>query len=168
MTAAAPRFDEPGTVIRPISERDLLNAPALDLIECLSKKEQVEMPVTHYFQDQVGLREIFMPKGTIVVGHVHKYAHWNIVLTGKAEIVVEGREMVVEAPAVFFSNAGAQKALHILEDMRFITVHANPTNEADPVRFEESIINVTPAFLEAKGDLTIDQFRHKLAQKQIL
>ena len=42
-----------------------------------------ECPVTHRFSDGCYLREILMPKGTLIVGKVHGTQHFNIIISGK-------------------------------------------------------------------------------------
>lgn len=84
---------------------------------------QVPMPLTHLFAPGVYLRVIDMPKGTFVIGHEHKTEHFNIVLSGRARVLVDGVATEIKAPALFVSKAGVRKILEILEDMRWVTVH---------------------------------------------
>lgn len=81
------------------------------------------LPLTHTFSDGVYAREIFMPKGQIVVGHVHNTRHLNIVSTGKARVYSEGTITEIVAPYTFESNKGARKVLYIEEDMFWTTIH---------------------------------------------
>lgn len=115
------------------------------------------MPVTHRFSPGVYCREIFMPGGTYVVGHVHKTRHQNIVLTGRALVTIDGVQTEIVAPFIFESDAGAQKLLHVLEDMRWLTVHANPDNITDIPTIEDLIFDLPPE-VKSSG-LELDQFR---------
>lgn len=147
-----------------IATNDVLANPVLrpDALSLLGLREmpQREMPVTHRLQDGVYIREIFMPADTYVLGYVHKTHHFNIVLSGKARVAMNGGEVVeVKAGDVFDSGPGVQKWLHILEDMRWMTVHKNPENEQDITKIEEAIVEMDPALHEGKGSLTIDDFR---------
>ena len=87
-----------------------------------------------------------MPSGTMVVGHVHKTEHFNIVLTGRAVVYCEGMTSKVEAPCMFKSGAGAQKVLYIQEDMRWMTVH--PTQETDVERLEDMLVDKSVTCLQ--------------------
>ncbi len=102
-------------------------APTLEKIESIESRclelPQIEMPVTHKFSDGVYYREIFMPKGTFVIGHQHKTRHFNVVLTGKASVLCDGKVMDIVAPMTFESDAGVRKILYIHEDMKWATIH---------------------------------------------
>ena len=129
-------------------------------IEELRQFRQVDMPLTHRFQDGVYIREILMPKGAIVVGHVHKTRHQNIVLTGRAMVSMNGGPCkTVKAGDVFESEAGVQKWLYIEEDCRWLTIHANPANLQDVAFIEERLVELSPEYLAEKGERTLDQFR---------
>lgn len=134
------------------------------LVEVLRHLPQREMPVTHRFSPGVYLREIFMPADTIVIGHVHKTCHFNVILSGRAIVDMGGTEQIIGAGDVFESGAGVQKCLYILEDCRWVTIHANPSNERDVVKIEESLVSLDPDYLQAKGPLTLDEFRHSLVK----
>lgn len=97
--------------------------------------DQVEMPVLHDFSPGLYLRSIFMPAGTFVIGKTHKTEHFNIVLSGVANVMIDGHIERIEAPSVFKSGAGVKKVLYILEDMVWMTTH--PTDETDLKKLEE-------------------------------
>ena len=97
------------------------------------------LPLTHRFSDGIYIREIFMPKGMIVVGHVHNTKHMNIVLTGKAKVWDGESVKDITAPYTFESNSGIRKVLYIEEDMIWQTIHV--TNETDIFELEEVLID---------------------------
>lgn len=109
---------------------------------------QIGMPLTHRFAPGVYLREIFMPAGTFVIGHEHKTEHFNIVLTGRARVLVDGVVREVGAGEVFVSKPGVRKVLYILENMRWQTVH--PTDETDISKLEELLIIKSPSFIRSE------------------
>lgn len=123
--------------------------PACQQIEAIEKEllelPQVECPVTHHFQPGCYCREIFMPAGTFVLGHEHKTEHQNIILSGCARVWIAGGMEILSAPMVFSSKPGVRKLLHILEDMRWLTVH--PTTETDEGKLRELLIVQSPAFV---------------------
>lgn len=120
---------------------------------------QVECPLVHHFSPGIYAREIFMPAGTFIIGHKHKTQHLNIILSGKAAVLMDGEVHYVEAPAVIESKPGVQKVLLIEEDMRWMTIHANPTECRDVVQLEEEAIELDEETLRLKGKMTTDQFR---------
>lgn len=131
------------------------------IVEVLKQCEQPQMPVTHRFSPGIYCREIFMPAlpggGTYVVGHIHKTKHQNIVLTGRAFVTIDGVCTEIVAPFVFESDAGAQKLLHVVEDMRWLTVHANPDNITDIPTIENMIFDLPEEIREA--GIPLDDFR---------
>lgn len=132
-----------------------------EIVDVLSQCEQPEMPVTHRFSPGIYCREIFMPAlpggGTYVVGHIHKTQHQNIVLSGRAYVTIDGVSVEIVAPFVFESAAGAQKLLHVVEDMRWVTVHANPDNITDIPTLENMIFDL-PEEIRSAG-IPLDDFR---------
>ena len=115
-------------------EAELLNFP------------QVDCPVTNHFAPDVYAREIFMPAGSIVIGHKHKTEHFNIVLSGSANVMCDDKIEYIEAPSIFVSKPGVRKVLYILEDMRWVTIH--PTKETDMDKLEEICIEKSDSWKE--------------------
>lgn len=112
---------------------------------CLPLK-QVDCPLVHRFAPGVYMREILMPAGLFIIGQQHKTEHWNIVLTGRATVLIDGVRHEIAAPAVIKSSPGVRKVLLIHEDMRWLTVH--PTEETNVEKLEAALIVKSPAFLE--------------------
>lgn len=99
-----------------------------------------DLPLTHNFSDGVYVREIFMPKGMFVVGHVHKTKHLNIVQTGEAMVWMNGEVKKIKAPFTFESDVGVRKVLYILDDMFWSTVHV--TEETDLEKLKGELIDL--------------------------
>lgn len=128
-----------------------------DLIHLVDQVPQLEIPVTHYFSPGIYMREITMPAGMTGVGHVHRHRHQNIALTGKALVTCDGITMAVQAPFVFESQPGAQKAFQVIEDLRWITIHSNPDDITDIVEIERLIFELPPEMVEAA--IPVDEYR---------
>lgn len=124
-------------------ERALLEAP------------QVDCPVTHRFAPGLYIREIFVPAGAVIVGHEHKAETLNILLQGAALVAHDGKVEEMVAPLTFNSAPGVRKAAVVLDDMVWINVHPNPTNETDPAKLEEMFIVKSDAFLEVQRQLEL-------------
>ena len=110
------------------------------------KMEQVVCPLVHKFAKGMYLREIFMPAGSLIIGHEHTTEHFNIVLSGKARVMINGEVQDIIAPCTFVSKPGVRKVLVILEDMRWATAHV--TDETDVGKLEEMLIIRSAAFDE--------------------
>jgi len=98
-------------------------------------------PTHHDFFDGMYMREIFMPKGTLVVSKIHKTNHPYFVMTGKCKVLTENGVETITAPYVGGTVAGTQRILYMLEDTNWLTVHA--TEETDLEKIEEQIIAKT-------------------------
>ena len=113
--------------------------------------EQVDTPLTHRFAPGVYLREIFMPADTIVIGHKHKTKHFNIILEGSAQVMMDGEMYHLGPGCTFTSEPGVRKVLHVLEDMRWQTVH--PTDEVEIETLEDMLIEKSETWLEREKEL---------------
>jgi quercetin dioxygenase-like cupin family protein len=99
---------------------------------------QVALPLEHGFAPGVYARKLFIPKGTVLTGKIHKYAHWNIVLQGHIEVMTERGVQHIRAPAMFVSPPGTKRAGFAHEDTVWVTMH--PTNETDPETIERDVV----------------------------
>jgi len=94
-------------------------------------------PLKEWFADGIYMREIFMPKGTIIMGKIHKYEHPNFVMQGEVVSQTPEGEKVIKAPCFFISKPGTQRLLLIKEDTIWITAHKNFDNLKDRDLLEE-------------------------------
>lgn len=132
-----------------------------DLIAIVDQVPQLEIPVTHTFIPEKAeyWREITMPAGTTGVGHIHRHRHLNIALTGHALVTYDGKTVEVIAPAIFYSEPGAQKAFQVLKDLRWVTIHENPNGwtKETIVEMEREIFELPPEMVEA--NIPVDEYR---------
>jgi quercetin dioxygenase-like cupin family protein len=130
-----------------------------DLIALVDQVPQLEIPVTHTFIKGEYWREITMPAGMTGVGHIHKHRHLNIALSGHALVTWDGQTQEVKAPAIFYSEPGAQKAFQVFEDLRWVTIHENPNGwgPENIVEIEREIFELPSEMVEAA--IPIDEYR---------
>ena len=119
----------------------------LDFQEILAKHPDAVLgdadicPLTHKFTDGIYVREIFIPKGTYIVGKIHKHEHPNFLMRGTVEVVTEGGGLeTLTGPMSIISPAGTKRALKALTDLVWITVHHNPTNTQNLEELEQIVI----------------------------
>jgi hypothetical protein len=124
--------------------------PKLEKLEAwlLTRPVQAEYELTHSFGPGVYMREILMLKDTMLIGHEHKLEHFNIVLSGKALVLMDGKVEEIVGPCYFKSGPGVRKVLYILEDMRWMTVHPNVDDERDIEKLEERQVRKSETFLQ--------------------
>jgi len=97
------------------------------------------MPLTHKFAEGVYVREIFIPKGYVLTGKIHKHSHPNFLMKGEVIVVTEqGGQEHLKAPLSIISQPGTKRAIMALEDTVWITVHV--TNETDLEKIEDYVI----------------------------
>jgi hypothetical protein len=116
-------------------------------------QEQVECPVFNHFGPGVYMRETHFPKGTIAIGHAHKFAHTNVILKGRLAVIhPDGTATEYKAPAIFPGTPG-RKAAYFFEDTAWMNIHA--TEETDMEKLEEIFIEKSEAYLNAQALKTI-------------
>ena len=113
---------------------------------------QVECPVTHNFAPDIYVREIFMPAGTVVIGHKHLTEHFNVILKGKCRVMIGDVVEELTAPCTFVSGAGSQKIVNVLEDCIWQTVHSNPDNATDIETLESRYVIKGVAITESQKE----------------
>lgn len=124
----------------------------------LLKVPQADCPVTHRFAPGVYAREIFMPAGTVVVGHEHKTEHFNIISKGRASVRIGDAIEEIIAPCTFVSKPGVRKALFIKEDMVWTTIHV--TEETDLQKLEDLLIVKSHQWLEHHNPSLVNENQH--------
>lgn len=114
----------------------------IDAIEKIiaDNNNPIELPLVHRFTDGIYVREIFMPKGTLLTSKIHKTRHQFMVLKGEVSVLDEqGNEVRITAPHIGITEIGTRRVLYIHEDCIWATIHANPDNENE-VEIEARII----------------------------
>ena len=74
-------------------------------------------------------REMFMPKGMVVVGAIHKKAHLTFLMKGTMTVVSEdGGKRTLIGPLTFVSPGGVKRIFHVEEDSTLVCVHLTATS----------------------------------------
>jgi len=119
--------------------------PLIDELEkvIVENLPPVEMPLTHTFTPGLYTREIFMAAGTILTSKIHKTRHVFFILRGKCLVYTkETGPIMLEGPCYGITEPGTRRAIAILEDTTWITVHA--TTETDLAKIEALLIEPHP------------------------
>ena len=98
-------------------------------------------PLTHRFAPGLYVREIVLPKGFVLTGKIHRHAHPYFLLRGEVLVVTEhgGREHL-RAPLAAIAPPGTKRAIVVLAETVWVTVHANPDNTQDLQVLEDQLI----------------------------
>lgn len=119
-------------------------------------------PLTHTFADGMYVREIFIPKGTAIVGKIHKHSHPNFLQSGEVTVFTEeGGLERIKAPRSIISPAGTKRVVYAHQDTVWITVHSNPYNITDLDKLEDMIISKNYLEYEmSKKQITDDSIKN--------
>jgi hypothetical protein len=96
------------------------------------KFPQVETPVNHDFCNGIYARTMYIPRGTILTGAIHKGESFCLVRKGELIVSTEDGPVTIKAGEMNVLKAGIKRAGIALTDVEITTFHANPTNEQEP------------------------------------
>lgn len=121
----------------------------------LMQLPQAQAPVEHSFGPGLYIRTVFLPAGTIAIGHEQLFPHMNVMLTGRVQMIdCKGNLVEVVAPCSFIGAPG-RKVGRILEDTIWQNIYA--TTETDVDKLEAHFIKKSDQFLQVQhNQLAID------------
>lgn len=99
---------------------------------------QVEIPVQHRFAQGMYVREITIPKDTLMTGKVHLFEHVSIMLSGDMTVLTETGMQRITGHNVFVSPPGTKRVGYAHEETKWLTVHA--TDETDVAVLEATLV----------------------------
>jgi len=95
-------------------------------------------PLTHKFVDGAYIREIFMPKGTLLTSKIHKICHPYFVMKGDCSVLTDEGVVRIKAPYNGITQPNTKRILYMHEDTIWITVHV--TKHKDLEQIEDEVI----------------------------
>ena len=107
-----------------------------------------ELPLDHQFVDGMYLRRLFIPKGSLIVGKIHKQDCINIVEKGDISVLSESGSKRVQSGFMIVSPSGMQKVGYAHEDTIFTNIFR--TDETDPSKLEVDLAWETYAAMDAQ------------------
>lgn len=88
-----------------------------DVEHYMLQQPQVECPVTHSFAAGLYVRTLYIPAGTLAIGHRQRLEHHNVMLAGRVMMLNEdGTTSEMVAPCSFVGQPG-RKIGYVLEDV---------------------------------------------------
>lgn len=97
-----------------------------------------ELPLDHNFVDGMYIRRLFVPKGSLIVGKIHRHDCINFVEKGDISVLSESGSKRVQAGFMIASPAGLQKVGYAHEDTIFTNIFR--TNETDIAILEQDLV----------------------------
>lgn len=113
----------------------------LDTLACAivdSDLQPMDLEPNHYFAHGTYTRELFIPKGGIIAGKIHRYDCIAIIAYGHVSVTDETGSFDIKGPKVLVTGTGA-KAVFAHEDTLWITVHPW-SGEPDLKQIEDYVI----------------------------
>lgn len=121
-------------------------------------------PLKHSFSGNLYIREIFLPKGTLLTGKIHRHSHPNFLMSGEVTVVTEdGGIEHLKAPLSMISKPATKRAIYAHEDTVWITIH-EVGDERDLKKIEEIVI--APSYADLDKQIS-DEFQIKLLDDAI-
>lgn len=110
----------------------------LRLEDAMRELPPAEAPVTHYFANGMYAREMFLSKGKIATGKIHKEEHLFIVSQGDVTILTENGMERIRAPRTLVGRPGLKRAAYAHADTVCIAIHRTP--ETDLAKIEAQCV----------------------------
>lgn len=137
----------------PMLIRDKINHLESEMM----KAPQLEIKTTHYFSDGIYAREIFIPKGTLLTGKIHKTEHMNICSQGDISVLTENGIKRIKAPFTMSCRPGTKRVGYAHEDTVWTTIHG--THETDLKMLESELIAKSHDQVESLSEKEIQQLK---------
>lgn len=112
---------------------------------------QIDIPLRHCFGNKVYVREMTAPKGSIIIGKMHKFKQVNIVIRGDISVLTEDGWKRMKSGDMFESPAGIKRAGYTHEDTVWTTICGTEETDSDKAE-DELTIGSYQEYLEHKGD----------------
>jgi len=118
------------------------------IVDGVAESVADQCTLTHYFtpkDEEYGCctyaREIKLPKGSLVIGKIHRHQHLNFITQGKVIVYTEFGLKHLEDPCTFVSEVGLKRAVYAVEDTLWTTVHLTKFNSEEELsKIEDEVI----------------------------
>jgi len=122
-----------------------------------TKEMEETMPLKHHIKDGIYTREVFMPKGMLVLSFIHKVNHPSFFLSGEMSILTDKAEIKrIKAPMVVQTEIGTQRVAYIHEDSVWVCTYrtdAKTVEEAEKEVFIEDYNELSEYVIKEKKKL---------------
>lgn len=107
----------------------------------MAQEPQIRLPLNHLFTPGLYIREVLLPKGTLLTSKIHMTEHPFVISRGLVSVWsgIEGEEpQVFGAPYTGITKPGTRRIIYAYEDTIWSTFH--PTLETDIEKIERELI----------------------------
>lgn len=140
-----------------LSQMDVTFANPLEIRGKIESLEQAvlalpgghtKIKTTHRFAKGLYCREVFIPKGCLVIGKIHRHECVSLMSMGDKTVLTEDGVRRLKAPFTGISRPGIKRIGFAHEDSIWITVHA--TDERDLQKLDDELTAKTYSDVEVK------------------
>lgn len=110
----------------------------------LLEQPQADCPVYHHFGPGVYMREVFIPAGTIALGHHHRFEHMNILLKGRISVLQPDGTLAEYIAPMMLTTPPGRKLAYTHEDTVWVNVY--PESGRDIAELEEKLLDKSQTF----------------------
>jgi len=101
-----------------------------------SMQEFNEGKIKHHYATGVYGRELFIPKGQVLISKIHRGKTFNIITEGKVSVISEMGFHTYEAPYIFVSDPFTKRVVISHEDSVWVTSHGTDKTDLDDIEDE--------------------------------
>jgi hypothetical protein len=119
----------------------VLSARFDELEAKMAAQPQIRLPLNHIFTPGLYIREVLLPKGTLLTSKIHMLEHPFVISHGRVRVWsgIDGEEsQELGAPYTGITKPGTRRIIYAYEDTIWTTFHV--TNETDIRKIERDII----------------------------
>jgi hypothetical protein len=113
--------------------RDLIHSIEEKALAPKAEEHQIDVPIKHHFSKDVYAREMIVPKGSLIIGKIHKYANLNILSSGEVSILSIDGVVRVKAPFTIVASPGSKRLFFAHEDSVWTTIHGTAEKDVDKI-----------------------------------
>jgi len=96
----------------------------------------IDGEVVNHFSHGVYGRELRVPAGSVIVGHIHKFENMNVLLEGEMTVITEDGPKRIGPGFLIVSPPGTKRAAYAHTDCRWLTVHGTHETNIDLIESE--------------------------------
>jgi len=119
---------------------ETIKVPTKEQIEALQaemvKMPQLEVETEHYFSGGMYCRKLIRPAGALIVGKVHKKAHFFLCAKGEIIAWSEKGMITLKAGDVIESQPSTKRVTYAVVDSIGITFHVTDKTDLDEIEAE--------------------------------
>jgi len=114
-----------------LDSRQFTQAEIIDLIgygldtQIESTVDELEAKAKRYFCNGVYIKELLVPKGTLMVGKIHKTEHQCIMTCGDVSLMTQDKHVRMKGHNVFSAHKNTRRVGYFHEDTMWLNVHAS-------------------------------------------